>query len=145
MGGSMLKEAFTIGALVAAAVAPATASQAQDAQAAPAVATTTTSALGNCATRTASTSKPCKWMSEGDRRCFYCKQSKKKGGGWKRQYCEYKHHRDRDRDRDRHRGPQELECTTKAEPTQAQPKRTCETCVDAKTGRQVSKKCNAGT
>ncbi|GGP05311.1 hypothetical protein LDL08_06105 [Nonomuraea glycinis] len=123
----MLKEAWAISALVATALVPSAASQAQDAQVHAISASATSTSLSHCA----STSAPCRWMQEDNRRCFYCKQ--KKGGGWKRQYCEQKN-----------RGPVELECSTAPAPTATNPKRVCEKCVDQKTGRQVSTKCFTG-
>jgi hypothetical protein len=125
----MLKQACAISALVAAALVPSTASQAQNAQVNPVSASATSTSLSHCA----STSAPCKWLSEGNRRCFYCKQSRKQGGGWKRQYCEQ-----------RDRGPQQLECSTTPAPTATNPKRVCEKCVDQRTGREVSTRCFTG-
>lgn len=122
----MLKEACAISALVAAAFVPSTASQAQEAKV---TAVGTSTSLSDCA----SSSAPCKWLSEGNRRCYYCKQSKKRGGGWKRQYCEQ-----------RERGPQQLECSTAPAPTATNPKRVCERCVDQRTGREVSTRCFTG-
>ncbi len=128
----MLKEVCAISALVVAAIAPSTASQAQNAQVNTVGASATSTSLSGCT----SSSAPCRWMSEGDRRCFYCKQSKKQGGGWKRQYCEQKNREPR--------GPLQLECSKKAAPTATDPKRVCETCVNQKTGREVSTRCFTG-
>lgn len=123
----MLKEAWAISALVATALVPSAASQAQDAKIGVVGASATSISLSDCASRSA----PCKWLSEGDRRCFYCKKPKKQGGGWKRQYCEQK----------KEEAPGAQECKITKEPTPAQPKRVCETCVDEKTGKQVSRRC----
>lgn len=75
----MLKEACAISALAAAALVPSAAAQAQSADSA--------TSLRNCASTSAGA--PCKWMTENNKRCYYCKQSKKKGGGWKRLYCQH--------------------------------------------------------
>jgi hypothetical protein len=128
----MLKKACAISALVAAALVPSAASQAQDAKVNAVSASATSTSLSGCT----SSSAPCKWLSEGDRRCFYCKQSKKQGGGWKRQYCEQRNREPR--------GPQQLECSTTPAPTATNPKRVCEKCVDQRTGREVSTRCFTG-
>jgi hypothetical protein len=124
----MLKKACVISALVAAALVPSTASQAQDAKVGAATPTSTYASLSECA----STSAPCRWLTENNRRCFYCKQSKKQGGGWKRQYCERK---------EQEQGPQRLECTRVKSPTATSPNRVCETCVDQRTNKEVSTRC----
>ncbi|MEV4072369.1 hypothetical protein [Nonomuraea fuscirosea] len=119
----MLKEACAAGVLTAAIFAPTSASSAP--VTAPVV-TARTVTTGTC------TSAVCKWMEEGKKRCYYCKQKKKRGGGWKRQYCQKKA---------KEKAPVELECTSAAAPTTSNPKRVCEKCVDQKTGRLVSTKC----
>ncbi|GAA1618591.1 hypothetical protein GCM10009733_013620 [Nonomuraea maheshkhaliensis] len=120
----MLKEACAAAVLAAAIFAPTSASSAQ--VTAPAIYTRAASVTGTC------TSAVCKWMQDGNKRCFYCKQKKRKGGGWKRQYCEKKA---------KERRPVELECTSTPSPSTTNPKRVCEKCVDQKTGRLVSTKC----
>jgi hypothetical protein len=81
----------------------------------------------------ASQAPKCKWLQEGEKRCYYC--CGKKGSGYKRQYCE--------RRRGESQGPRELECVTTKEPTTASPNRSCKTCTDAKTGKRVSRVCDS--
>ncbi|MFC5826027.1 hypothetical protein [Nonomuraea insulae] len=122
----MLKEAGAIGVLVAALFAPSTSASAQSTENRAIGVSAVSTSLGIC---TSANRRDCKWMEDGNKRCYYCK---KKKGGWKRQYCEGK----------RERGPRELECTSAAAPTATNPKRVCEKCVDQKSGKLVSTKCS---
>ncbi|MFI6182468.1 hypothetical protein ACIA8R_43560 [Nonomuraea sp. NPDC051191] len=130
----MFKEACAVSALVAAALAPSMASQALGAQAhtgATMPTTPTTSvALADCA---AGRAPKCKWLEEGNKRCYYCRDMK--GGGFKKQYCEQKTQKQEQ--------STERECTTTKEPLPASPNRTCKTCTDAKTGKVLSRECNS--
>ncbi|MEU5863452.1 hypothetical protein ABZ815_19945 [Nonomuraea sp. NPDC047529] len=95
---------------------------------------TTSVALADCAAASATGRAPkCKWLEEGNKRCYYCRDMK--GGGFKKQYCEQKTQKQEQ--------STERECTTTKEPLPASPNRTCKTCTDAKTGKVLSRECNS--
>ncbi|MFF5108261.1 hypothetical protein [Streptosporangium sp. NPDC000509] len=120
----MLKEACVVSALVAAALAPSIPSQAQSGSVGTVVSSTDHSV---------SQAPKCKWLDEGERRCYYCRG--KKGSGYKKQYCERK--------RGESENSTEVECVTTKDPTTTSPNRTCKTCTDAKTGKRISKVCDS--
>ncbi|MFI6501321.1 hypothetical protein [Nonomuraea typhae] len=74
----------------------------------------------------------CQWWEKNGQKCLYCKQKKKKGGGWKKKYCEYKGQDD----------AHTIDCTWASSPTQAKPNRYCKTCVNETTGKVVSRECS---
>ncbi|MEU1724512.1 hypothetical protein [Nonomuraea sp. NPDC005692] len=131
----MLKEACAVSALVAAALAPSMASQALGEKVHATTATPVTSAaLAECAAGGAASGAPkCKYLEEGNKRCYYCRD--KKGSGYKKQYCEQKTKQPEQ--------STERECKTTKEPITGSPDRTCKTCTDAKTGKVLSRECNS--
>ncbi|MER7369371.1 hypothetical protein [Nonomuraea wenchangensis] len=148
----MLKEACAVSALVAAALVPSMPSQAQAANAG-----ATTSSIDSSATQ----APKCKWLEENGKRCYYCRGEK--GSGYKRQYCERRRSEPRMRGNESQmhgnesqmrgnksqmrgnmpHGPMSLECVTTKKPTTNSPNRTCKTCKDASTGKQVYQECNS--
>lgn len=126
----MLKEACAISALVAAALVPSVAAHAAqgDDDVRPA---TTSVSLSECASRNAA---KCKWLEENGKRCFYCKSKK---GGYKKQYCEKTETKKPDED------AAEIDCKSTKETVTGQPDKFCRTCVNAKTGKIVSRECNS--
>ncbi|MEU4510583.1 hypothetical protein AB0G05_13885 [Nonomuraea wenchangensis] len=123
----MLKEACAVSALVAAALVPSMPSQAQAANAG-----ATTSSIDSAA----SLAPKCKWLQEGDKRCYYCRG--KKGSGYKRQYCERRRGQSQKPTK-----PMELECVTTKKPTTNSPNRVCKVCTDASTGKRVYQECDS--
>ncbi|MEU6790328.1 hypothetical protein ABZ907_01400 [Nonomuraea wenchangensis] len=134
----MLKEACAVSALVAAALVPSMPSQAQAANAG-----ATTSSIDSSATQ----APKCKWLEEGGKRCYYCRGEK--GSGYKRQYCERRRSESQMRGNEsqmhgnKPQKPMSLECVTTKKPTTNSPNRTCKTCTDASTGKQVYQECNS--
>ncbi|MBB5082333.1 hypothetical protein [Nonomuraea endophytica] len=120
----MLKEVSAVSALVAAVLLPSSDVQAQ-------VTTTTTATSSPCGTALSFAPK-CQWFEKKDRRCLYCKQ-KKKGGGWKKKYCE-----------DSKKTPEDtgtINCDNVKSPTADRPNRTCRVCQNEKTGKVISRDC----
>ncbi|MEV4286810.1 hypothetical protein AB0K40_15005 [Nonomuraea bangladeshensis] len=127
----MLKEACAVSALVAAALVPSMPSQAQAANAG-----ATTSSIDS----SSSLAPKCKWLQEGDRRCYYCRA--KKGSGYKRQYCE-RRRGESHKQGSQSRKPMDLECVTTKKPTTNSPNRTCKVCTDASTGKRAYQECDS--
>ncbi|MFI6922499.1 hypothetical protein ACIBIZ_21340 [Nonomuraea spiralis] len=94
----------------------------------------TSAAPDDCAATNAGHARnaPCKWLEEGNKRCYYCRG--KKGSGYKKQYCESK---------PKQQESTERECKTTKEPLPTAPDRTCKTCTDTKTGKVLSRECNS--
>ncbi|MGW5156368.1 hypothetical protein ACWEPN_12890 [Nonomuraea wenchangensis] len=127
----MLKEACAVSALVAAALVPSMPSQAQAANAG-----ATTSSIDSSAMR----APKCKWLTEGDRRCYYCRSEK--GSGYKKQYCERRHNESQ-KQGSQSRKPMDLECVTTKKPTMNSPNRVCKICTDASTGKRAYQECDS--
>ncbi|MEV0589710.1 hypothetical protein [Nonomuraea sp. NPDC050310] len=122
----MLKELCAAGALVAAALAPATGSQASASAAKDQAVSTPAASISLAAACTSSLAPRCKWLKDKKKECLYCKTNK---GGYRKQYCKKAEH------------SKVRECKYVKEPTPASPNRYCIVCVHPTTGKQLSKEC----